>query len=467
MLALVGAIWGAILVFRMPLLLGALAMVVVGAGFGYPFLAFLVGGTHWTLDRVLLPLLIVAFIVQRQQGATDPKPWGRSEWVIAALLTWLGVSLFTHDFRLVFGQTATPLWRWTTAYCIPVLLYWIVRQSHYGARQMGWMHTVLLLFGIYLAATGICEVMHWWALVFPKHIADPTVGIHFGRARGPMVTSVSYGLYLGAGFLCLWATRDRLGRYQWLVFPPLVLLELVGLYYSYTRSCWLGAGLGTSLILVLSLRGRMRTVTVTGLAVGFSLLLVTKMDNILAFRREQSAAIARDSAESRLSFAYLSWAMFKDSPVWGAGFGQFPVAKLPYLSDRVDLPLQSVRGLVHHNTFLSLLTETGIVGLALFVAMLLVWGHHAWLLYRHDATPPWARRQAVLFLGVLGLYACQLAFHELSYSTIDNCLVFYLAGATMGIRPDWSAPALALARPEPRTAFTSPAARAGYRLVPR
>ena len=268
MAVVVGAIWAAILVMRMPLLLGALATVIVGAGFGYPFMTFSIGGTHWTLDRMLLPLLIVAYVVQRQQGATESKPWKSSEWLIAAFLAWLGISLFSHNFRVQFGQTATPLWRFSTAYCIPVALYAIARQSRCGERQIGWVHTALVLFGVYLAITGICEVMHWWMLVFPKHIADPNVGLHFGRARGPMVTAVSFGLYLGTSLLCLWAMRDRWRRFAWFVLPPLTLLDLVALYYSYTRSCWLGAGLGMLLMLGLTLRGRTRIITLTGLVGG-------------------------------------------------------------------------------------------------------------------------------------------------------------------------------------------------------
>lgn len=433
MAVLVGAIWAPIFMLRMPLLLGALAAVIVGAGFGYPFLTFSVGGAHWTLDRLLLPLLIGTFVVQRQQGTTTFKPRLASEWIIAAFLVWLGISLFLHDFRMTFGVTATPVWRFSTAYCIPVLIYAITRQSHFDERAMGWMHLILVLFGVYLAITGICEMMHWWAFVFPKHIADPAVGLHFGRARGPMVTAVSFGLYLGASLLCLWTVRDRLGRFVWLVLPPLIALETTALYFSYTRSCWIGAGLGLVLILGLSLRGRIRIAVVAGLLVGASLLMATKMNSILAFQREQSASISRGSAEARWSFAVVSWEMFKDSPIWGVGFGQFPVAKLPYLSERLDVPLEDIRPLVHHNTFLSLLTETGIVGLGLFIALLYAWGRHAWLLYRHPATPRWAWRQATLFLGVLALYACQLTFHELSYSTIDNCLVFFLAAATTDI----------------------------------
>ncbi|HLA83934.1 MAG TPA: O-antigen ligase family protein [Thermoguttaceae bacterium] len=463
----VGAIWCAVFVLRAPLLLAAMAAVIIGAGFGYPFMTFTVASTHWTLDRVLLPLLIAAFLVQRQQGVTAPKPWGWSEWLLAAFLAWLSVSLLAHDFRATFADTATPVWRWFTAYAIPILLYTIARQSSYGRREINWIHGGLALFGVYLAVTGICEILHWWWLVFPKHIADPTVGLHFGRARGPMVTAVSYGLYLGTSFLCLWMVRERLGKLRWLVLPPLVALEVTALYYSYTRSCWMGAGLGTLLVLGLSLRGRTRIVALTSLVLGASVLLAAKMDSIVALRREQTAQVAESSAEARLSFAYVSWEMFKDSPVWGVGFGQFPTAKMPYLADRVDLPLADLRMLVHHNTFLSLLTETGIVGLGLFVALLAAWGRHAWRLHRDALAPPWARRQAVLFLGVLGLYVCQLMFHELSYSTIDNCLVFVLAGATTGIGPAWSTAAASARAAEPEPVFAPTAGYTGYRLVPR
>jgi O-antigen ligase len=465
--AIVGAIWAAVLILRMPLLLGVLATVLVGACFGYNFFTFQIGGQHWTLDRVLLPVLIVAFIIQRQQGATDPKPWGVSEWLMAALIAWLGISLILHDYRAAFGATATPLWRFSTAYCIPVLLYAIARQSRIGERQINWMHTVLALFGIYLAIIGIFEIMRWWSLVYPKYIADPNVGLHFGRARGPMVTAVSFGLYLGTCFFCLWAIRDRLGRFRWLIIPPLALLELAALYFSYTRSCWVGTGLGLVLILALSLRGRLRFVAVAGLLLGAAILMFSKMDSLLAFKREQSAATVKESAESRLSFAYISWLMFKDSPVWGVGFGQFPTAKMPYLSERSELPLEPLRELVHHNTFLSLLTETGIVGLGLFLAVLFAWSRHAWLIYRDRAAPPWARQQAILFLSVMGLYVCQLMFHELSYSTIDNCLVFLLAGATTGIGRDWSKVTAGVVLPEPSPVREFRARQPSYRLVPR
>ncbi len=66
--------------------------------------------------------------------------------------------------------------------------------------------------------------------------------------------------------------------------------------------------------------------------------------------------------------------MFLDSPILGFGFGQFPEAKWPYIDDRsTDLNLEIIRPLSHHNTYLSLLVELGLVGLTLYMLLLASW----------------------------------------------------------------------------------------------
>jgi O-antigen ligase len=189
------------------------------------------------------------------------------------------------------------------------------------------------------------------------------------------------------------------------------------------------------IVLFLTLKGRTRNLVLGGIAASAILVGLTQMDKISGFQREQSASETRESADMRVSFAYVSWLMFQDRPVFGFGFGRFPIDKLPYLSDRsTELHLEDIRAYVHHNTYLSLLTDTGLIGLGLFLTMFGLMGREAWRTCRGES-PPWAKRQAALFLGATGVYSLQLLFHELSYTPLDNSLVFFLAGCAGGVAP--------------------------------
>lgn len=444
--AIIGSIWIALIVLRAPLLTVSLACLGVAVCAGYDFLHFKVGPATLTCDRLALVVLVAAFVIQRHLGCGSISSTHRSDWILGCLLAWLAFSMFMHDPFIDFRHTATPFWRLATAYAIPAFYYWTARQGPLTERGVNATQWMLALFGLYLAVTGILEARQQWDFVFPRYIADPKLGMHFGRARGPMLSSVDYGLYLGVCFLCAWSLCQPLdsgdsavrGMRRMALLFVLPLLG-IGIRYSYTRSIWMGVELGTMILLVLTLRGARRIVIVGSVSAATLAFAVANSDSLLAFKRDQGveANDAKDSAEMRLSFARVSWEMFKTNPLLGVGFGQFPANKLDFLSDRsTDLPLERIRPLVHHNTFLSVATETGVIGFAIYLALLLSWIHDAWLIRQSPSMPDWARRQAVLFLGVMGLYACQLLFHELSYSVLDNCLVFLLAGMTVGLSPE-------------------------------
>jgi O-antigen ligase len=217
----------------------------------------------------------------------------------------------------------------------------------------------------------------------------------------------------------------------------------------------MGAGLGLCLVLMLTLSGRARLTVLGGIAMAALLVGATQMDKIVGFQREQSAVDTADSANLRVSFAYVSWLMFQDKPIFGFGFGRFPIDKLPYLSDRsTDLNLEALRPYVHHNTFLSILVDTGLVGLSLFLAMLVLWCLDAWRTCRSPQAAKHQKRMAALSIGAVGVYVCQLAFHELSYTPLDNSLVFFLAGAASALaarKPSTAGAELPQARIVPTT----------------
>jgi O-antigen ligase len=322
-------------------------------------------------------------------------------------------------------------------YLMPAVVYWIVRQSPLDEKTLRRTCGAMFVFGAYLAITGLLEVTGQWSFVFPRYIADPYVGEHFGRARGPMVNSISYGLMLSVCLLCGWAIWPKLSRGLQLAALLLVPVFLASVFFSYTRSVWLGTVLAALVIAAVTLRGRVRNVVLGGAVLSGLMIAVVLGSSILAFNRnDNSAAQTSQSVSMRASFAFVSWQMFKDRPLLGFGFGQFPKEKLPYLGDRsTSLQLETIRSYVHHNTFLSLLTETGAIGLLLFSMILLLWIRNGLTLARSERAPPWARRWGILSLAVLAIYATQALFHELTYTPLDTSLIFFFAGISAGLQP--------------------------------
>ncbi|MEM7312983.1 MAG: hypothetical protein AAF497_07510, partial [Planctomycetota bacterium] len=129
-----------------------------------------------------------------------------------------------------------------------------------------------------------------------------------------------------------------------------------------------------------------------------------------------------------------SWNIFHDKPLTGFGFGHFAEQKMPYLNDRgTSLDLQSIRPLIHHNSLLNLLVELGLFGFVTYMALFAAWCHRAYRLWKDQNCPDWMRGPALLFLLLFGAFFCQMAFHEISYTPLENGLLYTFAGLMSGL----------------------------------
>ena len=432
-LALVGLLWAAIFATRGCLLMGCVGFVVVGYCLGHEFYQFDLGPIPLTLERVLLGGLIAAYVIQWRMGRTEPKQLQRADFVLFAFCGWLIISTFTNDWQLSKPGKISPIWLLVAGYIMPFLVYWIARQASLSQKAVYATYAAIALFGCYLAITALAEISHQWWLVYPKYISNPKLGIHFGRARGATLQSQGLGLMLSITLGVLWTwSRNQAKPKQLLVYLMLPVF-LVAIYFTYTRCVWLGAAAGILVVMGFSLRGAWRPIAVTAvLGVGACLALY-KADDIVGIQRDAGSLAARDSVSQRSSFTYVSWLMFQDRPLLGVGFGQFTEAKLPYLSDRSSsLYLEAIREQPHHNTFLSLLTETGIIGMLLFLAMLFYWIKNAWLMAK-GPYPTFVKQHGVLMLTALACYLGPALFFDMTYSPQGNWLIFLLAGISSGL----------------------------------
>lgn len=431
-----GLVWGAIYARRGSLAFGGAALVVVAYVLGYNFWNLHVGPLPLTLDRLVLIGLIGAFVLQWRWGQIHSKPLCGADWLLAALLVILAASLATAgtpDVRPV--DSFSPTWRLVMSFVVPGIMYWIVRETKLSHRAWIGAMTVLSAMGIYLALTAVAEVAGAWSLVFPRYIADPTLGIHFGRARGPELNSASLGVYLTVCLWCVWFLRPEVRKTWQLVLLGAVPLIALAVYLTYTRSTWIGLAASGAVVgyLQLARSWRLPVFMMAGLVGVF--LVAAAWDSVVDLEREGTGSESEHSVDQRTSFAYVSWQMFKDHPVFGVGFGRFYDQKLPYLSDRSqEFELESLRLLHHHNTLLSFLTETGLFGLAAFLALLAAWARSAWSLVSDAKLAVWQRSQGLLMLAVLVTYLSSAVFHDLTLLPSQQWILFLMAGLTMNVR---------------------------------
>ncbi len=433
--AMAALVWALVYARHSSLLVGGAIFVVVAYVFNHNVFRMSVGPVSLTLGRIVLGGLVALFLWRWRQGDVERRPLTGCDWLVALFVGYLTIRYVFTPAATSNATEVTPSWRLIASFWMPAALYWVVRNAKLNERTWKAMLACLTCLGVYLALTGLAEVSEQWWAVFPRFIADPTLGTHFGRARGPALMSASLGVFLAVCFWAAWFLWARVSRGQQMLLIGAMGLMAAGLYVTYTRSTWLGLAGGLAVIPLLHFPRPWRPVLLVGMLLTGIVGAVIVGDKVVNMTRDDSDGSAEHSVYQRASFFHVSMKMFRDAPLVGCGFGRFYDCKLPYLSDRSQqIELESIRNLDHHNTFLSLLTETGSIGFTLFIAMLVAWGRAAWQLVREPNTESWIRAQGLFSLATLIAYLASAMFHDLTLSPSEQWLLYLTTGVTVGLQ---------------------------------
>jgi O-antigen ligase len=256
-------------------------------------------------------------------------------------------------------------------------------------------------------------------LIFPRFILDESRGFHPDRARGPFLQAVANGVSLNIlGLVALHAYKR--GSVRGLKILLLLASVPVAILATMTRTVWLSFA-GSVVVLVLYSKNRRLQRAAAGLAlvsvIGFAVLSSHELRSALSDRLEE-----RGPVEFRQAVYAGSWQMFLERPLTGWGFHQMPADLPRYVSEYKD------KVLYPHNTYLELLVEHGVVGLALYVW--LMW--EIWRLGR-SATPAAEKNGFLdplfhrLWPILLVVYWINAALVVMSYQFV-NALLFTMAG---------------------------------------
>ncbi len=301
-------------------------------------------------DRIAFGLLVF-FVALRTMALRDKIPFFPG---LSLPMLLLGTLAVLRALREPFdAQTWSII---ASKFIVPFALFHLATLVFRGASERRHFEIFVVFALAYLVFIAIAFLADAHSLIFPRFILNQSLGFHADRARGPFLQAVANGVSLNIlGILAVALPQERgtLVKMLWLVLPLAVLATM-------TRAVWISFAVS---IIILGLRlveRRLQAVctllAVAGLLVGLAIGLSTNSLKTALWDRTGE----RGPVEARMAVYDAGWAMFQERPFtgWAAGSMYTELAR--------RMEGYHLRAFYVHNTYLALLVEFGVPGLALY-----------------------------------------------------------------------------------------------------
>jgi O-antigen ligase len=430
--ALATAVWAVILVRWGSVLAFAMVVLLAGTIFGPDFYHYN-GPFQVSSERILWAALIGFFVIHWRLGKTDLKPLSRGDWVLIGFTI---VTVISSKFGPPMTDGSNPFARWLFFIAMPTGLYFAVRSANIQARELRWITNFIILMGLYMAVTAVLEHRGVYGLVFPRYIASPKIWEFYGRGRGPLLNPAGIGVVMTAALGAAMTRWLNTGRFGQLAYGAAILLLLLGCYSTLTRCVWIGAAATVGFITYLHMPKLMRVWAITAGLIAVVGLGGVVASSLLKIKRDKnlSAEESKNSVELRPLLAVLAIDMFQDRPLTGHGFGRYLETHKKYVEDPSwNLPLANALGYHQHNIVLSILVDCGLIGAAMYVAMMINWVRNGFRLYHDKKYPPEIHCLGMTTLAIMIGYFVNGMFQDVLIVSMVNMYVWFFAGLCSGV----------------------------------
>lgn len=305
-------------------------------------------------------------------------------------------------------------------FIVPFTLFHLAALVFRTERRFRQFEIFALIVLAYLSFTAIAFLVGARSLIFPRFILDESLGFHADRARGPLLQAVANGVSLN--ILGLLAAHSYLrGRVHGAKIWILLTSVPIAILATMTRAVWLSFAGSVVALMVVSGNRIFRRVCIAAIVLGvLGLAVVMSVSEFASSLNDRVQE--RGPIDYREAVYAGGWEMFQQRPWWGWGFHQMPSELPRHVSGYQE------KVLYPHNTYLELLVEHGLAGLALYAW--LMW--ELWRLSR-GAIPAGepdgflGRKFHRLWPILLGVYWVNAAVVVMSYQFV-NGLLFTMAG---------------------------------------
>ncbi|MBN2562409.1 MAG: O-antigen ligase family protein [Phycisphaerae bacterium] len=386
-----------------------------------------------TIPRIGIAVLVVLLAAMVMLGRVRLRHAWPISGAIAAVVAYFLVSALVGGFET--RSVVSVHYRLIGGYIFPFTVFGLVLHGFATERDFRRLAVFFAVVSAYLVFTGWCEHLGLRALIFPRFINDPSVGIHWGRVRGPFVMSAAMGLALTYCYFNNLVLARNLRSGRWLLYG-LNALMLPAIFWTKTRSVWLAFAL-CSLIWVAYSRRRTTRVIGVSLLLALGLLIgVINMDNFLGADRAKGGLTDMEPILLRVGLAKMTWQIFQEHPVVGVGFGHFRDRAPAFARDPSSGAYAFGSSALEHNNLLSILAETGAVGILLYVVMMILLLRCSVRLYRKlpSCGSGFINRDMLVLYWILAMaYFVDGTFRETSDNPFANSLFFGLSAVPVAL----------------------------------
>jgi O-antigen ligase len=304
---------------------------------------------------------------------------------------------------------------------VPFIVFTLAPLIYGRSKDRNVLLIVLVGTGAYLGITALLEGTHNGAFVWPRYIDDPSVGTHFGRARGPFVQPSAmgmamYGCAVGAAVAAFTWTTKRSRRFAGAV----VLLCVLGQIFTLTRSNWLATVVATTVALATTARTRR---VLLPIVVAGATVLIAALTFVPGFADQASDRQADvKPLWDRYNTNRAALAMVKERPLTGIGWQMFEEKAPDYMHVAQGYPLTGL-DIPVHNVPLSHAAELGVVGASVWLLGLLLAMGAAILRPGPESLEPYRLAMVAIFLN----WVIVASFVPLGYA-FPNLLLWLWAG---------------------------------------
>lgn len=417
----------------LPVLLLGLWLIASALWGPYYFALRLPGFVDITIDRLVLVALLAVLGAGIVSGRVSLRELGSIELGMLLFSLVCVASMLQHGFRETMQEFPSPLHVFLNGYFLPFLIFLYAKYYVESERDLSVIFSALFYLGVYLSIMAFLEFFNVRELVFPHYINDPKIWLHLDRARGPFLNSAFNGLALNIGFTCGVYLQTRKTGFAGLAHSALLLLYLPAVFFTQTRSVYLGFVIAVVALLVLYKTPTVKWKRYAWLVALVLVALMIASPKILSPDRRAGGILQAQEIEVRMSLIKRSLIMIADKPFFGVGLAQFIPESIKRFKGKVPV-IGSYTEQTQHNHLIGMGVELGLVGMGIYLAIVLSLFKRLYRLSERLDEEGFPSINLLVFLAViLSLFLVSNLFVEPAYFLFANAVFFLTGGIVDGL----------------------------------